>query len=150
MRSCPWIPANLCGRGGSGGRLLTFLDFRVFFSSSIAYFRRSRAPFERIIELNGDPIEVIKKEGGKDRARVWCDIAATAHRLLRTAPRIFSELWNWSPFYTLLHHPDQLVRWHAAEAVTLLLHMNDTTKAEFLSQTLGFSPDFLVTTRFPP
>lgn len=118
-------------------------------SSAIAYFRRSRTPFERIIELNGDPLEVIKKETGKERAELWRHIAATAHRLLKMSPRIFSELWNWSPFYTLLHHPDDLVRWHAAEGVSLLLRMNDSTRIDFLQNTLSFTPDFLVSARFP-
>lgn len=117
------------------------------FSCAIAYFKRSRTCFERIIELNGDPLEMIKSETSKERVAIWRDVAVTAHNLLKFNAKVFSEIWNWSPFYALLHHPDHVVRYHTAESIALILGMNDAAKTEFFQTTLGMTVDFLVSAR---
>ena len=89
---------------------------------------------------------MIKKEGA-DKTALWRGIASTAHRLLKCSTKVFSEIWNWSPFYALLQHPDSLVRWHAGESVSLLLMMNDSTKETFMHTTLGFDHDHLLSKR---
>lgn len=61
-------------------------------------------------------------------------IAEAAWRLLRVAPDAFAAAWNWSPFLTLLEHADLRVRWYAAQAVAMLMQMNEHVRGRFVAQ----------------
>lgn len=80
----------------------------------------------------------VEKVQHRDRIARLRRIASTADRLLRLYPHELAHQWNWSAFFPLCFHDDTTVRWHAARATAVILHLGSAQRTEFLEQ-LGVS-----------
>lgn len=52
------------------------------------------------------------------------ELIKAAFRLLRAAPHEFSK-WNWAPFFTLVQHNDEEIKWYAVTCVSILLEFDE-------------------------
>ena len=59
----------------------------------------------------------------------WLSLAQACYRLFRFSPKIFGKLWNWSPLFSMLHHPNPRVRWYVVGSLQLVMDLSDANIA---------------------
>lgn len=99
--------------------------------SILQYFTFAPPPFERLLKLNNS-ISMTEKESFH-----LLDIVRASYRFLHLEPKVFSELWDWSPFLELLQWPCYSnrvaitsetvydIRWCAVQVLSVVLRMSD-------------------------
>ncbi len=66
---------------------------------------------------------------GPQTARL-IELSKTALRFLRFRPVEFSQVWNWSLFFSLITHPNDRLRWYAQQCVATLVGVSDARKQQ--------------------
>lgn len=92
-----------------------------------------------IMHLKGRPslLDRIISQKNKD-SQYYLELIKTAHRLLNHSPEEFAKMWNWSPFFALLEHPEEQVKWYASKCVSLLLQ-HEGVEANMLANAKSFN-----------
>lgn len=113
-------------------------------SSFLQYFEFAPSPFERLLH-GGSAIYESLVSSSKvvpfvSEAPAFIQVIWASYRLLRQEPKIFRELWDWSPFLDLLRlTPKTLdeesldVRWCGVQIISLVLQMSNTATLELSS-----------------
>ncbi|KAH9296173.1 hypothetical protein KI387_039761, partial [Taxus chinensis] len=110
-------------------RILELAPFLLRFI--LQYFSFAPPPFQRLLQFDIS-ITITEKE-----AFHLLDIVRASYRFLHLEPKVFSTLWDWSPFLELLQwscnsnevfHCSQTasdVRWCAVQVLSVVLRMSD-------------------------
>jgi midasin len=102
-----------------------------FISSFLEYFAFAPPPFERLL-LQGCASDVSGWAPSSHAVIGFLDVLWASYRFLKLEPKVFRELWDWSPVFDLLKYrpleKDEAsldVRWCAVQIVSLVLQMSD-------------------------
>ncbi|EGG20931.1 type A von Willebrand factor domain-containing protein [Cavenderia fasciculata] len=90
----------------------------------VQYYQRVPSIFDRISLITD-----ITKENHER----WLQLAQTCYRLLSYNSKLFSNIWNWAPFFTLLEIDNARLRWYIIKSICILLSMPEK-KSEHLVQ----------------
>ncbi|XP_024535665.1 midasin [Selaginella moellendorffii] len=117
------------------------LDLAPFLSSSILrYYTFAPSPFERLLRngLGGE-----SKEGPS-----LLEVLRASYQFLRLDGRSFRELWDWSPFLSLLLWTGECrggtvfdVRWCAVQVLSLVFRMSDAASRDLSASLSGISEE---------
>ncbi|XP_057850180.2 midasin isoform X2 [Cryptomeria japonica] len=99
--------------------------------SILQYFSFAPPPFQRLLQFD---ISILKTE---EEAFHLLDIIRASYRFLHLEPKVFSRLWDWSPFLELLQwtcnsnkvyissETASDIRWCAVQVLSVVLRMSD-------------------------
>ncbi|GAM17979.1 hypothetical protein SAMD00019534_011540 [Acytostelium subglobosum LB1] len=55
----------------------------------------------------------------------WIQLVQTGYRLLCFNQKVFSSLWNWAPFFSLVELGSGRIRWYVIQAMSMVLRLPD-------------------------
>lgn len=113
-------------------------------SSFLQYFEFAPSPFERLLHGGSAIYETLVSSSEVvpfvSEAPAFIQVIWASYRLLQQEPKIFQELWDWSPFLDLLRFtPKTLdeesldVRWCGVQIISIVLQMSNTATLELSS-----------------
>jgi len=72
-----------------------------------------------------DNTTIFSKKDVEDKS--FLELTRTVFRFLKFSPQQFCTVWNWSPMFSLMEHPNTEVNYYATQHISIYLGTSDET-----------------------